>query len=59
MDLIQTAMNSIPEDVGMDSALISDSDLLNAVAEVKSESMDPEACDRLDTMMCKIVDDMT
>ncbi|XP_005112154.1 mediator of RNA polymerase II transcription subunit 7 isoform X1 [Aplysia californica] len=59
MDLIQTAMNSIPEDVGMDSTLVSDSDLLNAVAEVKSEPMDLEACDSLDTMMCKIVDDMT
>uniref|UniRef100_A0A0B6ZA84 Mediator of RNA polymerase II transcription subunit 7 n=1 Tax=Arion vulgaris TaxID=1028688 RepID=A0A0B6ZA84_9EUPU len=58
LDLIHSAINSIPEDVNLDSTLLSD-ELLGQIEDIKSEIMDMEACDSLDTLMCKIVDEMT
>jgi len=59
MELIQSAVTAIPEDNGVDTLLASDSALLSASTDVKSEPSDMDACDIADTMMCKIVDDMT
>jgi len=59
LSLIQTAVSSIPEDVESDSSLSADHDLLMTGADVNKEPMELDKCDSLDTMMCKIVDDMT
>ncbi|BFZ24192.1 hypothetical protein BsWGS_27231 [Bradybaena similaris] len=59
LDLIHSAITAIPEDVTMDSTLLTESETLGQTDDIKSEFMDMEACDSLDTMMCKIVDEMT
>ncbi|CAL1543297.1 unnamed protein product [Lymnaea stagnalis] len=59
MDLIQSAVNAIPDDVSLDSNLLSESDSMGQAADIKMEFMDAEACDSLDKMMCQIVDDLT
>ncbi|CAG5132570.1 unnamed protein product [Candidula unifasciata] len=59
LDLIHSAINAIPEDVTIDSTLLTESETLGQAEDIKSEAMDMEACDSLDTMMCKIVDEMT
>lgn len=59
LDLIHSAIAAIPEDVTLDSTLLTESETLGQTDDIKSEFMDLEACDSLDTMMCKIVDEMT
>ena len=59
LELIQSAVTAIPDDSGVDALLASDNSLLSASADTKTEPMDMDACDIADTMMCKIVDDMT
>lgn len=59
LDLIQTAFKAIPNDVTLDSNLLSESEMLGQSVDVKMEFMESDACDSLDKMMCQIVDDMT
>jgi len=56
--LIKSAVDAIPEDTEGESPLMVETELL-AGLPVKDEVMETDACDRLDTMMCEIVDDMT
>ncbi|XP_025087631.1 mediator of RNA polymerase II transcription subunit 7-like [Pomacea canaliculata] len=59
LQLIESAVGAIPEDLSLDSKLLVESQLLQATAEVKDDSADDGHIDSLDQMMCKIVDDMT
>lgn len=59
MDLIQSAINAIPEDVTLESNLLSESDSLGQSSDIKMDLSDLDACDSLDKMMCNIVDGMT
>ncbi|KAH9489036.1 Mediator of RNA polymerase II transcription subunit 7 [Bulinus truncatus] len=59
IDLIQSAINAIPDDVTSDSSLLSESDSLGQSSDIKMELSDLETCDSLDKMMCTIVDGMT
>ncbi|GFO09243.1 mediator of RNA polymerase ii transcription subunit 7 [Plakobranchus ocellatus] len=59
LELIQSAVSNIPDEATAESDLISESDILGPETLAASEPSDMDACDSLDTMMCKIVDDMT
>ena len=57
--VIDAAVNAIPEDLNLDSKLLVESQLLQESSAIKEEPMDDAHIDSLDQMMCRIVDDMT
>ena len=57
--MIQTAVTSIPDEATVESDLLNESEILGPERLTTSEPSEMDACDSLDTMMCKIVDDMT
>ena len=59
LELIQSAVSSIPDEATAESELLNESDILGPETLAAAEPSDMDACDSLDTMMCKIVDDMT
>lgn len=57
--VLESAINAMPEDLTLDSKLLVESQLLQASSSIKEEPMDDAYVDSLDHMMCKIVDDLT
>ncbi|XP_067661334.1 mediator of RNA polymerase II transcription subunit 7-like [Haliotis asinina] len=59
-ELIESALAKLPEDVNLDSKLLVESELmLENAGTLNDASDDGEQCDRLDSMMCDIVDGMS
>ena len=59
-ELIEEALNKLPDDISLDSKFMVKSELLlQSAGKTDDDSLDGESCDRLDQMMCDIVDGMT
>ncbi|XP_022322438.1 mediator of RNA polymerase II transcription subunit 7-like isoform X2 [Crassostrea virginica] len=57
-ELIQTSLQSLPEDFSFDSKSLVKTELLQASQHHNGYDMETEPCDQLDRMMCDIVDGM-
>ena len=57
-ELIQSSLQSLPDDFSFDSKALVKTELLQASRQQNGVAMETEPCDQLDRMMCDIVDGM-